>query len=196
MTDQALIDELVGNAHGNMARVQEILTAHPELVNAASRWGETPVQAAAQMGDRAMTEYLLGLGAPLDICTAAMLGRGDIVEVMLATDPAQAHANRRARSAGAVFSCVARRAGSCRKPVGSRRRCQRRRRNGDSAARRSHLQPAGSGPLAAGSWRRPLGDQHERPNPAGSRSGKGTGADDRAAGLTPTHICRIAASRL
>ena len=39
-----------------------------------------------------MTEYLLGLGAPLDICTAAMLGRGDVVDAMLAADPAQAHA--------------------------------------------------------------------------------------------------------
>ena len=44
------------------------------------------------MGNRAMTEYLLGLGAPLDICTAAMLGRGEIVDAMLAADPAQAHA--------------------------------------------------------------------------------------------------------
>lgn len=44
MTNQQLIDELVGNAHGNMARVQEILTQHPDLVNSAARWGETPVQ--------------------------------------------------------------------------------------------------------------------------------------------------------
>ncbi len=43
---QDLIDELVGNAHGNAARVKEILSAHPELVNARARWGETPIQAA------------------------------------------------------------------------------------------------------------------------------------------------------
>ena len=75
MPSQDLIDELVGNAHGNMARVQEILAEHPELVNASSQWGETPIQAAAQMGDKVMAEYLLGLGAPLDICTAAMHGQ-------------------------------------------------------------------------------------------------------------------------
>ena len=92
MTNQQLVDELVGNAHGNIERVQQILGAHPELVNAAASWGETPIQAAAQMGDRAMTEYLLSLGAPLDICTAAMLGRGDVVDEMLAADPAQAQA--------------------------------------------------------------------------------------------------------
>lgn len=92
MANQTLIDELVGNAHGNLARVQEILSAHPELVNAAASWGETPVQAATQVGDIELTTYLLDLGAPLDICTAAMLGRGDLVAGMLAGDPALAHA--------------------------------------------------------------------------------------------------------
>lgn len=92
MADQQLIDELVGNAHGNLARVQEILTAHPELVNAAARWGETPIQAAAQTGNRALAQYLLELGAPLDICTAAMLGRVEVVDAMLTADRAQAHA--------------------------------------------------------------------------------------------------------
>ena len=48
MTNQQLVDELVGNAHGNIERVQQILGAHPELVNAAASWGETPIQAAAQ----------------------------------------------------------------------------------------------------------------------------------------------------
>ncbi len=89
---QELIDELVGNAHDNLARVQEILSVHPELVNARARWGETPVQAAAQMGDKAITEYLLNMGAPLDICTAAMLGMADTVNVFLIDDPKQAHA--------------------------------------------------------------------------------------------------------
>ena len=92
MASQDLINELVGNAHGNMARVQEILSEHPELVNASSKWGETPMQAAAQMGNKAMAEYLLGLGAPLDICTAAMLGRSSDVEAMLTFDPSLAYA--------------------------------------------------------------------------------------------------------
>jgi ankyrin repeat protein len=89
---QDLIDELVGNAHGNLARVKEILSAHPEMVNAAARWGETPIQAAAQMGDKAMTEYLLNQGAPLDICTAAMLGMADTVKVYLIDEPQLARA--------------------------------------------------------------------------------------------------------
>jgi ankyrin repeat protein len=89
---QDLIDELVGSAHGNLARVQEILSTHPQLVNAPARWGETPIQAAAQMGDKAITEYLLNQSAPLDICTAAMLGMGDTVKVYLIDDPKLARA--------------------------------------------------------------------------------------------------------
>ncbi len=89
---QELIDDLVGNAHGNLERVREILTQNPELVNARARWGETPVQAAAQMARKDIVEYLLGLGAPLDICTAAMLGLPDTVDVLLTDDPRQAQA--------------------------------------------------------------------------------------------------------
>lgn len=89
---QAVIDELVGAAHGDLARVQKILTQRPDLVNAAARWGETPIQAAAQMASTAIVEYLLGAGAPLDICTASMLGLGDTVKVFLADDAGQTKA--------------------------------------------------------------------------------------------------------
>jgi len=85
--DQATIDDLVGNAHGNAARVREILEEHPELVNAVATWQETPIQAAAQMGNRAILEMLLGLGAPLDCYTAAALGRAGEVREFLASQP-------------------------------------------------------------------------------------------------------------
>lgn len=96
MTDPAatqdLIDELVSAAHGDRARVEDILRQHPQWVNARARWGETPIQAAAQMGDKAITEHLLNLGAPLDICTAAMLGMADTVKVYIIDDPKLVHA--------------------------------------------------------------------------------------------------------
>jgi ankyrin repeat protein len=45
------------------------------------------------VGNRAIAEYLLAQGAPLDICAAAMLGRRDAVEHFLENDSAliQAH---------------------------------------------------------------------------------------------------------
>jgi len=89
---QDLIDDLVRHAHGNPAGVKEILAEHPQLVNAQARWGETPLQAAAQMGNIEITEYLLDRGALLDICTAAMLGLADTVHILLTDDPRLARA--------------------------------------------------------------------------------------------------------
>jgi uncharacterized protein len=79
---QEVIDEFVGVAHGDFPRTQALLALHPELAHANATWVETGVQAGAQMGRRDIVEALLAAGAPLDICTAAML----------AADPSQAQA--------------------------------------------------------------------------------------------------------
>jgi ankyrin repeat protein len=84
---QDLIDQFVGNAHGNFAVVQELLDQHPELLNANASWGEYAIEAAAQTGQVEIVEYLLEKGAALDICTAAMLGRLEEVQSMLQADP-------------------------------------------------------------------------------------------------------------
>jgi ankyrin repeat protein len=79
--------------HGNLARVQEMLAAAPALLNTPYEWRandrETALQAAAHVGNRAIAEYLLAQGAPLDICTAAMLGRQADVQRFVSDDPAQ-----------------------------------------------------------------------------------------------------------
>ena len=76
---QAVVDELVGNAHGNLERVEELLEAHPELLNAKATWNETPIEAATQMGNRAIIEFLIARGAPVDFFTGLVLGRVDEV---------------------------------------------------------------------------------------------------------------------
>ena len=73
--DQAVIDELVGNAHGNLARVKELLDLHPELLNSKATWNETPIEAAAQMGNRKIIDLLIERGAPVDAFTGLVLGR-------------------------------------------------------------------------------------------------------------------------
>jgi uncharacterized protein len=87
------IREFVLAGHGNLARVKEMLAETPALLNAAYQWQdndyETALQAAAHVGNRVIAEYLLTQGAPLDICTAAMLGRQVEVERFVAGDPAQ-----------------------------------------------------------------------------------------------------------
>ncbi|HEY6114738.1 MAG TPA: ankyrin repeat domain-containing protein [Candidatus Dormibacteraeota bacterium] len=77
---QPIADELVGNAHGNLARVRELLEANPELVDANASWNETPIQAATQMGNRPIMDYLIGRGAPVDFFTSLVLGQAAEIE--------------------------------------------------------------------------------------------------------------------
>ena len=81
------IREFVIAAHGNLEKVNQMLTQNPELLNVAYQWSdhdrETGIQAAAQVGSAPVAEFLLGKGAPLEICTAAMLGRKSDVERLL-----------------------------------------------------------------------------------------------------------------
>lgn len=83
--------EFVIAGHWNLPRVQELLAQYPDLLNARYQWGEndyeTAIQAAAHAGSPRVAEFLLGQGAPLEICTAAMLGRQPEVENLLAGDP-------------------------------------------------------------------------------------------------------------
>jgi hypothetical protein len=86
-----LVREMVGNAHGNLARVRELLAEEPRLANAAWDWGggdwETALGAAAHTGQRQIAAELLAQGARLDIFAAAMLGELEIVQAMLRAFP-------------------------------------------------------------------------------------------------------------
>ncbi len=88
---QDLIDEFVGAAHGDLARVKELLAQHPDLLGARARWEEAALGAAAHVGAEEVAKFLLQAGAPLDICTAAMLGLTDRVRAMVVADQRQAH---------------------------------------------------------------------------------------------------------
>lgn len=85
------IREFVIASHGDFEKVKQMLSQHTELLTAAHKWNdndlETAIQAAAQVGNTEIAEYLLEKGAPLEICTAAMLGRGDKVKHLLAENP-------------------------------------------------------------------------------------------------------------
>jgi ankyrin repeat protein len=90
--EQALVEECVGNAHGNLERVKELVEEHPGLVGARAPWNETAVEAATQMGRRDIIGYLVSRGAPTDFFTACVLGRTDLVEAELDAAPARARA--------------------------------------------------------------------------------------------------------
>ncbi len=95
MTSEALAPELIREfvlaGHGNLEKVRALLSRHPQLLGIAYEWApddhESAIQAAAHVGNRPIALYLLEQGAPLEICTAAMLGRRGDVEQMLMGDP-------------------------------------------------------------------------------------------------------------
>ncbi|MBA3823860.1 MAG: ankyrin repeat domain-containing protein [Ktedonobacterales bacterium] len=90
--DPTLVKDMVSNAHGDLARVRELLAQTPALINCAWDWGggdwETPLGAAAHMGRRDIALYLLEHGARLDLFAATMLGHLEIVRATLAAFPA------------------------------------------------------------------------------------------------------------
>jgi ankyrin repeat protein len=84
---QAIVDELVGNAHGNLTRVRELLDRHPELLDVKASWNESPIEAATQMGNRAIIDDLIVRGAPVDFFTALVLGKVERVSRELKANP-------------------------------------------------------------------------------------------------------------
>jgi ankyrin repeat protein len=89
---QETIDQFVIFSHGNMAGVREMLAAEPSLINRRSSLDESPLGAAAHVGNKAMAEYLLSKGAEMELTAAAMLGHDDDVRAQVAADPALANA--------------------------------------------------------------------------------------------------------
>ena len=93
--ESSLVQDFVGNAHGNLDRVKELLVLEPALINSGWDWGggdfETALGAAAHMGRRDIALYLLESGARLDLFTAAMLGNLDIVRSTIEAFPEAIH---------------------------------------------------------------------------------------------------------
>ena len=85
------VEAFVGNAHGDLGKVKELLAGEPALVNAAWDWGggdwETALGAAAHMDRRDIAEFLLESGARLDVFAAAMLGKEAVVRALVEDDP-------------------------------------------------------------------------------------------------------------
>ncbi len=139
-----LVSEMVRVAHGNIARVKELIADRPALARAAWDWGygdwETALGAASHVGNAAIAQLLLDNGAHPTIFSAAMLGQLDVVKAFVAAAPGVqkirgphgisllAHA-RNGGSAEMVKCRVARGRGSCLSLRTSRRRRGRSCRN-------------------------------------------------------------------
>ena len=86
-----LARETVLVSHFNLARVKELVAAHPSLAKATWDWGfgdwESALGAASHMGNRAIAEFLLANGAHPSIFSATMLGHVDVVKAFITAQP-------------------------------------------------------------------------------------------------------------
>jgi hypothetical protein len=77
--DDEAVKEIVTVAHGNLARVKEMVSARPALARTSWDWGygdwETPIDAASHVGNRPIAEFLIANGARPTIFTAVMMGQ-------------------------------------------------------------------------------------------------------------------------
>lgn len=90
---QAVVDQLVGNAHGAPDVVRSILDENPDLVEARATWGESALEAASQMGRKDIARLLIERGAQPDFFAAVMLGDLERVRAALDREPELAHAS-------------------------------------------------------------------------------------------------------
>ncbi|MFC5598017.1 ankyrin repeat domain-containing protein [Deinococcus cellulosilyticus] len=87
-----LIREFVMAAHGNAARVAELLSAHPELRGVRYvDFNETALEAASHMGRRDIAHLLLEAGEPLILPAALMLGDLEAARGLLDAKPELIH---------------------------------------------------------------------------------------------------------
>ena len=90
---QDLVGEFVQAAHFSLAKVQALHQHYPALLNARwEKYNELAIEAAGHIGQRAISEYLLTHGAPLQIFVAASLGNTQAVARFLHDDPSLANA--------------------------------------------------------------------------------------------------------
>jgi hypothetical protein len=89
--DPAIVQEMVGVCHRDVARVRELVERQPALANAAIDWGfgdwEDALGAASHVGRREIAEVLLAHGARPSIFSAAMLGQLDVVKALVSARP-------------------------------------------------------------------------------------------------------------
>jgi hypothetical protein len=86
-----LVEEMVVVAHGNVARVKDLVGKRATLAKATWDWGfgdwETALGAASHVGNREIAELLIAHGAHPSIFSAAMLGQLEVVKAFVTASP-------------------------------------------------------------------------------------------------------------
>src|SRR6476620_9497922 len=85
------VKEFVIAGHGNLDKVKTLLAETPQLLYATSDWGggdfETALEGAGHVGNKEIANYLIGLGARINIFVLTMLGKTGLVKPFLEQFP-------------------------------------------------------------------------------------------------------------
>ncbi len=90
-----MVKDFVVKGHGDFAGVKTLLEEEPGILNACWDWGggdfETAMEGAGHIGNREIATYLISKGARMNIFTAVMLGKLEIVKAILTVFPDIVH---------------------------------------------------------------------------------------------------------
>lgn len=89
--DAAVVKAFVTAGHRDLPKVQELLAAHPTVLNASVDLGrgdwESALGAAAHSGNQEIARFLLEAGVRPDLFSAAMLGEREVVKSTIRFTP-------------------------------------------------------------------------------------------------------------
>ncbi len=89
--DMAMVKEFVIAGHRDLKLVKEMLEANPNLVYGRYDWGngdfEEAIEGAGHLGKREIAEYLISMGARVNLFVLTMLDKSELVIPILKTYP-------------------------------------------------------------------------------------------------------------
>jgi uncharacterized protein len=81
-----VVNQFASVSHADFEKVKSIYKEYPGLLNTRASWDESGIEAGAHMGRLDITTFLADAGFAVSTCTAALLGREDMVKAAIAAD--------------------------------------------------------------------------------------------------------------
>lgn len=85
------VKEFVIAGHGNLDKVKAMLAEHPNLIYCRYDWGngdfEEAIEGAGHVGNKEIANYLVDMGARVNLFVLTMLGKTDLVKPVLEAYP-------------------------------------------------------------------------------------------------------------
>jgi ankyrin repeat protein len=81
-----VVNQFASVAHADFDKVKSLYKEYPALLNTRASWDESAIEAGAHMGRLDIATFLAEGGFAVSTCTAALLGREDMVKAAIAAD--------------------------------------------------------------------------------------------------------------